>query len=111
MLIKLTCAWITMAAEEGVALPCPIPHALLVLLMVAPLVLPVPTNVNIVLTALLTLYVGCWRSVKATPPQEAMTRKVVRLEFSCAPRSQIYRHRVLMATDSHGAPEFLTPAD
>lgn len=33
----------------------------------------VPTNLNIIVTASLTVYCGCWRSVKATPPTESMT--------------------------------------
>lgn len=35
----------------------------------------VPANLNIVLTAAVTVWVGSWRSVKDTPPEESMTRK------------------------------------
>uniref|UniRef100_A0A9I9EIM8 Uncharacterized protein n=1 Tax=Cucumis melo TaxID=3656 RepID=A0A9I9EIM8_CUCME len=37
-------------------------------LTLAPLVMKVDPNVNVVLTACLTVYVGCYRSVKPTPP-------------------------------------------
>lgn len=37
-------------------------------LTVAPLVVKVDPNLNVILTACLTVYVGCYRSVKATPP-------------------------------------------
>ncbi|PRW61442.1 signal peptide peptidase-like [Chlorella sorokiniana] len=56
-------------------LQAPLAHAALAALAVAPLVLPVPTNANIVVMAVLTVFVGCWRSVKPEPPPEAMTKK------------------------------------
>lgn len=37
-------------------------------LTVAPLVVNVNPNLNVVLTACLTVYVGCFRSVKDSPP-------------------------------------------
>jgi len=37
-------------------------------LTLAPLVVKVNPNVNVVLTACLAVYVGCYRSVKPTPP-------------------------------------------
>jgi hypothetical protein len=37
-------------------------------LSLAPLVVNVNPNVNVILTACLTVYVGCYRSVKPTPP-------------------------------------------
>ena len=37
-------------------------------LTVAPLVVRVNPNLNVVLTACLTVYVGCFRSVKDSPP-------------------------------------------
>lgn len=37
-------------------------------LSLAPLVVKVNPNVNVILTACLTVYVGCYRSVKPTPP-------------------------------------------
>lgn len=44
-------------------------HMLLVTgLSVAPLFVKVDPNLNVVLTACLTVYVGCYRSVKPTPP-------------------------------------------
>jgi len=72
------CPKASMTKEGHVHAPlkAPLAHAALGLLAVAPLVLPVPTNANIVLTAALTVFVGCWRSVKPEPPPEAMTKKV-----------------------------------
>lgn len=52
-------------------------HAALLIVALLPLVAPVPTNVNIVITAAITVFAGCWRSVKAEPPAEAMTKKVM----------------------------------
>lgn len=37
-------------------------------LSLAPLVVKVDPNLNVILTACLTVYVGCYRSVKPTPP-------------------------------------------
>ncbi|KAJ0020934.1 hypothetical protein Pint_30859 [Pistacia integerrima] len=37
-------------------------------LTLAPLVVNVNPNINVILTASLTVYVGCYRSVKPTPP-------------------------------------------
>ena len=58
------------------ALPCPKSHAALALLAAAPLLLPVDANANVVATAALAVYVGCWRSAKAAGPAESMSRKV-----------------------------------
>ena len=58
------------------ALPAPLAHAALAVLALAPLLVQVPVNANIVLTAAITVLVGCWRSVKPEPPAEAMTKKV-----------------------------------
>ncbi|CAN6271180.1 unnamed protein product [Urochloa humidicola] len=44
-------------------------------LSLAPLVVKVNPNVNVVLTACLTVYVGCYRSVKPTPPSETMSKE------------------------------------
>ncbi|KAG5517395.1 hypothetical protein RHGRI_037967 [Rhododendron griersonianum] len=44
-------------------------------LTVAPLVVKVDPNLNVILTACLTVYVGCYRSVKATPPSETMSNE------------------------------------
>ncbi|KAL6651142.1 hypothetical protein ACP70R_010067 [Stipagrostis hirtigluma subsp. patula] len=44
-------------------------------LSLAPLVVKVNPNVNVVLTACLTVYVGCFRSVKPTPPSETMSKE------------------------------------
>ena len=58
------------------ALPAPRSHLLLLLLSLAPAFLPIPANANIVATASLAVFVGCWRSVKQEAPTESMTRKV-----------------------------------
>lgn len=41
----------------------------------APLVVKVNPNVNVILTACLAVYVGCYRSVKPTPPTETMSNE------------------------------------
>ena len=48
----------------------------LAVLAVLPVALPVPVNLNIIATASLCVFVGCWRSVKASPPEDSMSRKV-----------------------------------
>ncbi|KAK4356471.1 hypothetical protein RND71_025442 [Anisodus tanguticus] len=42
-------------------------------LSLAPLVVNVDPNVNVIVTACLTVFVGCCRSVKPTPPSETMS--------------------------------------
>ncbi|CAH1446550.1 unnamed protein product [Lactuca virosa] len=42
-------------------------------LTLAPLVMKVDPNINVILTACLTVFVGCYRSVKPTPPSETMS--------------------------------------
>ncbi|KAG6537411.1 signal peptide peptidase 2-like [Zingiber officinale] len=44
-------------------------------LTLAPLFVKVNPNVNVILTACLTVYVGCYRSVKPTPPSETMSNE------------------------------------
>ncbi|KAJ6835312.1 signal peptide peptidase 2-like [Iris pallida] len=44
-------------------------------LTLAPLVLNVDPNLNVIMTASLTVYVGCYRSVKPTPPSETMSNE------------------------------------
>ncbi|PIA48135.1 hypothetical protein AQUCO_01400606v1 [Aquilegia coerulea] len=44
-------------------------------LTLAPLVVNVNPNLNVILTACLTVYVGCYRSVKPTPPAETMSNE------------------------------------
>ena len=44
------------------ALPAPKAHAALALLAAAPLALPLDANLNVIATAALAVYVGCWRS-------------------------------------------------
>ncbi|KAI3450029.1 hypothetical protein Pfo_006694 [Paulownia fortunei] len=44
-------------------------------LTLAPLVVKVDPNLNVILTASLTVYVGCYRSVKPTPPSETMSNE------------------------------------
>ncbi|XP_010544264.1 PREDICTED: signal peptide peptidase [Tarenaya hassleriana] len=47
----------------------------LAVLAMAPLVINVDPNLNVILTACLTVYVGCYRSVKSTPPTETMSNE------------------------------------
>ena len=69
-----------MASTQGTGLPASIPaplaHVALTLVALLPLVVPVPANLNVIVTACLTVFTGCWRSVKPTPPAEAMSKKV-----------------------------------
>ncbi|KAL4603377.1 hypothetical protein ACB092_10G120000 [Castanea dentata] len=44
-------------------------------LTLAPLVMKVDPNLNVILTASLTVFVGCYRSVKPTPPSETMSNE------------------------------------
>ncbi|CAH2045666.1 unnamed protein product [Thlaspi arvense] len=44
-------------------------------LTVAPLVVNVNPNLNVILTACLTVFVGCFRSVKDSPPTETMSKE------------------------------------
>ncbi|CAJ1972317.1 unnamed protein product [Sphenostylis stenocarpa] len=44
-------------------------------LTLAPLVVIIDSNVNVILTACLAVYVGCYRSVKPTPPTETMSNE------------------------------------
>lgn len=55
--------------------PAPKAHAAMVLLSLAPLLVHINTNFNIVATAAVAVYAGSWRSVKPTPPSETMTKK------------------------------------
>lgn len=48
-------------------------NILLTGLTFAPLVINIDPNLNVILTACLTVYVGCYRSVKPTPPSESMS--------------------------------------
>ena len=58
-------------------LPCPVLHLSVAVIALAPTVITVPANLNIVLTAAVTVWVGSRRSVKDTPPEESMTRSVM----------------------------------
>nr|XP_034923395.1 signal peptide peptidase-like isoform X1 [Populus alba] len=44
-------------------------------LTLAPLFVKVDPNLNVILTACLAVYVGCYRSVKPTPPSETMSNE------------------------------------
>ncbi|XP_020576633.1 signal peptide peptidase 1-like [Phalaenopsis equestris] len=44
-------------------------------LTLAPLFIKVNPNINVILSACLTVYVGCYRSVKPTPPSETMSNE------------------------------------
>lgn len=64
--------------QEAPVLPLAVPwaHALLVVWSLAPLAVAVNTNVNVIFTAVLTVFIGCRRSVKPTPPADSMSRQV-----------------------------------
>ena len=62
--------------EEALPLAVPWAHAALIAGAVAPLFLPVNTNVNVIATATLTVYIGCHRSVKPDPPEDSMSQSV-----------------------------------
>lgn len=62
--------------QEYEALPAPLVHIGLVILTILPLFVQIPPNVNVILTAVATVFAGSWRSVKPEPPTEAMTKKV-----------------------------------
>lgn len=64
----------------------PANQALLVLavLTVLPLFVYVPVSFNVVITASVCVFVGCWRSVKEEPPADSMSQKVRRLSLLTA---------------------------
>ena len=74
--LRLTLMSDSRAPQKSEPLPCPLSHLVLALVAVAPAVITVPANLNIVLTAATTVWVGSKRSVKDTPPEESMTRTV-----------------------------------
>lgn len=65
----------TSASTRG-GIPAPLAHIILSVVAILPLVVPVPTNINIVVTAAATVLCGSFRSVKDKPPQDTMTQKV-----------------------------------
>lgn len=71
--------------EKGEQIDNPATKALagLAVLAILPALLPVPVNVNIVLTASLCVFVGCWRSVKAEPPEDSLSKNVSPLNLKC----------------------------
>jgi minor histocompatibility antigen H13 len=50
-------------------------HLLLAINALLPLAMTYPHNVNVIVTASLTVFAGCVRSVKDAPPVESMTKK------------------------------------
>jgi hypothetical protein len=70
----------TVKDADGGGVPLPGAHLLLAAVTLLPLLTNkswvLPTDVNIVTTAALCVYVGCWRSVKPLPPDQSMSRKV-----------------------------------
>lgn len=56
----------------------PLPQLALVILAITPLFISVDTNVNVIATAALAVYVGCRRSVKegGGPSEDVMTNAV-----------------------------------
>lgn len=63
--------------RSGAKINNPATKALVALAILAalPAFVPIPVNLNIIATASLCVFVGCWRSVKATPPEDSMSRK------------------------------------
>eukprot|EP01024_Parvocaulis_polyphysoides_P016597 TRINITY_DN17394_c0_g1_i1.p1 TRINITY_DN17394_c0_g1~~TRINITY_DN17394_c0_g1_i1.p1 ORF type:complete len:370 (+),score=30.79 TRINITY_DN17394_c0_g1_i1:289-1398(+) len=49
-------------------------HLALVVLSALPLIIKVQANINVILTACLTVYIGACRSVKPQPPEEGMAK-------------------------------------
>lgn len=49
-------------------------HLVLLAFAAAPLFMHVPPNFNVIVMASLTVYCGCWRSVKPELPQESMSK-------------------------------------
>lgn len=56
--------------------PTPLGHLTLIAAWLLPYFVTVPSHLNTIITATLTVYVGCWRSVKTTAPTESMTTQV-----------------------------------
>lgn len=54
----------------------PLTHVLLVVITLVSLFFPVPPNINVILTASLAVFAGCWRSIKPEPSaaSESMTK-------------------------------------
>jgi hypothetical protein len=63
--------------EASVPVAAPWMHAALIVWSLLPLIMPVNTNLSVIVTASVTVYIGCRRSVKPTPPEECMTQKVL----------------------------------
>jgi hypothetical protein len=63
----------TMGAAQ---VPAPLAHILVTAVTLAPLVVPIPANLNICATAAALVLCGSLRSVKDEAPTESMTRKV-----------------------------------
>ena len=65
---------------ESSGVPLPGAHLALAAVTLLPLLTHrawvLPTDINIVVTAALCVYVGSWRSVKGAPPDQSMSRKV-----------------------------------
>lgn len=66
----------TEVGERGGPFLVPLWHCVLMAQASLPLVIEVPAELNIVCTALLTVLVGCWRSVKPQGPTDTMSKKV-----------------------------------
>lgn len=50
-------------------------HALVAINAVIPLFVTYPPNINVVVTAAIVVFCGCWRSIKSEPPTESMSKK------------------------------------
>ena len=52
-----------------------ISHVAVLVNAVLPVFVPYPPNVNVIVTAAIVVFCGCWRSIKPEPPVESMSKK------------------------------------
>lgn len=56
--------------------PTPLGHLLLIVVWLLPYFVTVPAHLNTIVSASVTVFVGCWRSVKEAGPTETMSTQV-----------------------------------
>ena len=84
--------------------PALIPHLILIALSVAPLIIHVPTNFNVVATASLAVYCGCWRSVKATGENSSCVMRLRAVHADGCPPVFVLHQPRPMQYHCHAAP-------
>jgi minor histocompatibility antigen H13 len=52
-----------------------ISHVAVLVNAVLPVFVPYPPNINVIVTAAIVVFCGCWRSIKPEPPVESMSKK------------------------------------